>query len=280
MIVSKYFSSEFNRQIRSLYNKEMKTKIVLFVKDKKIIDIEYNDDNSLQINESDELYNEAIYIDNPFVMDSVKSFPVYYSFRRIQYGHNEKLINKLSNDNVRQSIIEEVMSKQNYEIIIKRIQNIINGEFIYDDEDLMFVEKNTNIKVGLSNLSTGIKAFSILLKLIENGEIKENGVLILDEPEIHLHPKWQLKFAEILVLMQKELNLHILLNSHSPYFIQAIEVSSAKYEIADKCKYYFSYLEDNCAMFEDVTTNISKIYRILSEPLIELTKEIYSDGEI
>ena len=46
----------------------------------------------------------------------------------------------------------------------------------------------------------------------------------LDEPEIHLHPAWQVIFAELIVLIQKEFNMHILLNTHSPYFLNAIEI--------------------------------------------------------
>ena len=81
------------------------------------------------------------------------------------------------------------------------------------------------------NLSTGLKSFVIIKRLLENGNIDENGTIILDEPEIHLHPEWQLKFAEIIVLMQKEFNTNILLNTHSPYFLNAIEVYSRKYDL-------------------------------------------------
>lgn len=64
---------------------------------------------------------------------------------------------------------------------------------------------------------------------------------ILDESEIHLHPEWQLLFAELIVMLQKEFNLHILLNTHSPYFLQVIEVFAEKYGVDDKCEYYLAY---------------------------------------
>ena len=47
-------------------------------------------------------------------------------------------------------------------------------------------DKTLNVK----NLSTGLKIFAILKKLLTNGSIESNGTLILDEPEIHLHPEW------------------------------------------------------------------------------------------
>lgn len=57
-----------------------------------------------------------------------------------------------------------------------------------------------------------------------NGTIEFNGTIIRDEPEIHLYAEWQLLFAELIVIIQKEFGVHILLNTHSPYFLNALEV--------------------------------------------------------
>ena len=92
----------------------------------------------------------------------------------------------------------------------------------------------------IGNLSTGVKSFAVLLRLLDNGYINENSCIILDEPEVHLHPKWQLKYAELLVMLQEQLDLHVLINSHSPYFISAIEEYSKEYNIQDKCNYYLA----------------------------------------
>ena len=137
---------------------------------------------------------------------------------------------------------------------------LTQGDFLEKDNKFVFLESASNQEIELENLSTGIKALAIILKLIENHDISDNSMIVLDEPEIHLHPKWQIIFAEMLVLIQKEFNLNIVLTSHSPYFISAIEAYSAKYEIANKCKYYLSDLnEENMAVFEDVTRDTDKI---------------------
>ena len=154
------------------------------------------------------------------------------------------------------------------------IKNTLHGDILEKENKFVFFDDNINGEIELSNLSTGIKSFAIILKLIENFDIIDNSLIVLDEPEVHLHPKWQLVFAKILVLLQKEFDLNIVLASHSPYFINALEVYSAKYEIANKCKYYLATLnEENRAEFEDVTLNLEKVYTLLSEPFQILADE-------
>ena len=110
--------------------------------------------------------------------------------------------------------------------------------------------------------------------MLLNGSLTDGSVLILDEPEIHLHPKWQLVFAEIIVMLQKEFDMHILINTHSPYFLDAIEVYSSKHEIADKCKYYLAeVLDDEMSVMSDVSDDTERIYEKLSNPFQVLANE-------
>ena len=103
--------------------------------------------------------------------------------------------------------------------------------------------------------------------LLENGSLQKNGTIILDEPETHLHPDWQIIFAELIVLLNKYLDIHILINSHSPYFVRAIEVYSAKHKVADKCNYYLTYddIDTGTSKVDDVTNSLNEIYSKLAE---------------
>ena len=107
---------------------------------------------------------------------------------------------------------------------------------------------------------------------------EENGTIILDEPEVHLHPEWQVVFAEIIVLIQKEFNMHILINTHSPYFLNAIEVYSEKHNIVDRCKYYKAINEGSYSIIKDCTENIDEIYRQLSKPFQDLENERWKNN--
>ena len=183
------------------------------------------------------------------------------------------MLRKLANDKNAEefSVIDELVVQKKLERILEKMQGICDGSIMSDDRNA-FVYKTDilNGNLEMMNLSTGLKSFVILRRLLQNGKIDENGIIILDEPEIHLHPEWQLKFAEIIILIQKEFNVNILLNTHSPYFLNAIEVYSQKYNIGDLCKFYLADENNGITRIVDVTNETEKIYAKLARPLQEL----------
>jgi predicted ATPase len=156
------------------------------------------------------------------------------------------------------------------EIVLSSIRSVISGDFKENNFGLMFQEFGFNKPLSLSNLSAGMKPFLIIKRLLETGKIREQSFFILDEPEIHLHPEWQIKFAELLVLLQREFNLTVLLTTHSPYFLNAIEVYSEKNHTLDNCNYYLAKNDGNYCSVQDVTQNTDDIYKLLAKPFQKL----------
>ena len=108
----------------------------------------------------------------------------------------------------------------------------------------------------------------MIKKLVENGFLKKNSILLIDEPETNLHPEWHLKFAEILVLMYKNMGVVSVVNSHSPYFIRALEVMMANHGIKDKGNFYLmKETMNNRYVAENVSENTERIYETLYKPL-------------
>lgn len=280
LIINSIFNREFNGQIIPVGKIASPTSVSLSIKNQKM-NIDFLSNKNMSIKDKLDLYKDGFYMDNPFILDKVK-YTHHNLDRSVSFvdfwapyteNHNDKLENRLSFTLKQQksSLIQDAILEERFEPFIKRIQSIIGGDIIEKDNEFIFVEKDTNNELALSNLSTGIKTFSIILKLIKNYDITDKSLIVLDEPEIHLHPKWQVDFAELLVLLQKQFDLNIVITSHSPYFINALEVFSSKYSIADKCKYYLSTTDkSNKSLFEDVTTDIDKIYHLLAQPLLDL----------
>jgi len=104
--------------------------------------------------------------------------------------------------------------------------------------------------------------------------------LILDEPEIHLHPEWQMVYAEAIVQMQKEFELTVLITSHSSAFVRAIECYCDYYDRMQELDVYrtkelgnfeftienLSYMECGVSeLYDDFSRTYSKLDELLEE---------------
>ena len=137
--------------------------------------------------------------------------------------------------------------------------------------DAKVAAKHHGVEYHGRNLSDGERV--ALYLLAQSLCVPDGYVIIVDEPEIHLHPEWQIKFAELIVLLQKEFKMHILLTTHSPYFLKAVQVYSKKYKISNKCKYYMSELDGEQAILVDKTNNLEDIFYQLTIPFENLMNE-------
>lgn len=119
------------------------------------------------------------------------------------------------------------------------IDSIIHGKLIEQyDGTLQFKDARFGEPIPVRNMASGSKTFAVIRRLVEEGALQENGTLIIDEPENNLHPEWQIKLAEVLVMLHQEMGIRVFVNTHSTYFLRGIEVASRNYGLADKCHYY------------------------------------------
>lgn len=279
VLVSK-LNSEFNRQINNIYHDDKGTIYLAIRKEQTEIVISGNFVKEIQKPIS--LQTEVVYLDDPFVLDESGSFVEMnlsnFVRRTMRGDHRSDVREKLINRRKESTTIDEILINRKLKRIYEKLDAICDGQIIPREAyGFGYKRKDSNKILDVKNISTGLKTFVILKTLLINGTLKENGTIILDEPEIHLHPQWQLLFAELIVLIQKEFNMHILLNTHSPYFLQAIEVYAAKYEIADKCKYYLAQLDGDMAVINDVSDSTETIYKLLAKPFQDLENVRYEN---
>ncbi|MBB1534684.1 ATP-binding protein [Leptotrichia sp.] len=269
------FNKEFNSQINNLNFLE-EGNIDLKIKNKNINLIISND--RIQIKDFFSLYENVMLLDNPRIIDNLAENIILSAnkiFSIIENSHNSKFISMLRNDKS-STATDNILNEEKLFKIEEKLNKIVDGKFLKKDFGVYFYRNKSGKEINVKNLSTGFKVFSIIKLLIQNNQLRENGTIILDEPEIHLHPEWQLKFAELIVLLQKEFGMHILLTTHSPYFLNAIEVFSERHKIDDKCKYYVAENEGNSSIIKDVTGNTREIYRKLARPIQDLENIRYS----
>lgn len=284
-VLENTLKQEFSSKVMNFHHSHDIGKIALQIKNK-TLQMHIKNNKITQAKNLLELQTQAIYLDDPFVLDELELKSQGLFGEQMQYsdlvthrGHLKNLLkSEIASQNV-ETAMKQIVADTKLKKILTKINSVCDFDMKKADDALAdsFVFLEGNHQLSAENISTGLKTFIILKRLLYTGYLEENGLLILDEPEVHLHPQWQILFAEIIVLLQKEFGMHILLTTHSPYFLRAIEVYSAKYHIADKCKYYLADIKNGDAFFEDVTTQTNKIYKKLVLPFENLQRTIYSE---
>jgi len=209
------------------------------------------------------IHQKAVYIESQNVLDS-------YNEREEKSVVSNELFRLLDSRTSFQETMEEYINAKEVKNIVRVIIDEVTHGTLKNEGagTFTFYDQNMDHSVDISNLSAGLKIFIVIQRLLENGSLRKGDILLIDEPEINLHPEWQVLFAEILVRMQKDLGIYIYINTHSPYFIHAIEVKMAEYETADRGKYYLMEKDAEGLCYSvDVTGNTEKIYELLYKPL-------------
>ncbi len=153
--------------------------------------------------------------------------------------HNVDLTNFLCNlDYMRGS--EVPAEKETAETLFHLIRNLIdqcldNGKFLHiRRQDLMPVFLQNGQEVTLDKLSSGnifliehlilliskMYSLSMLLNSPTEDILQTPGLLLIDEIETHLHPRWQ---KSILPIIRSTFpNLQIILTTHSPFVLSSL----------------------------------------------------------
>lgn len=263
-VVTRWFGRVFEGQISPLWEEEIESEIEIVIKDKKIL-YHFKENTCISLETEVNILHQAFYIDNPFIVDEMSSYII--SSDNIMKNYLLNSLQTVSED-IYENIFDAVAAKEKLAEINEISTEVIDGDIEKNqDGEYCFKSNNYAEPLNVVNMSTGMKSFALIKRLLESGNLKEKDVIILDEPEIHLHPEWQLLYAKMIVLLQKHFDLSMIITTHSPYFLDAIDVFSAKYNIADRTKYYLAENTGNTSVLQDVTNNIDAIYKKLSDPM-------------
>lgn len=273
-LIGRYFQVIFSGQIQCLAHVESVADVRLIVKEKEI-SMRFEDNTCAGWNAELGVLHEAFFLDDPFVVDGLGG---YYSFdENFLFGVRDQLSARIeeSGNNIMDGLFDAVSAREKLSELYAVLNQVIKGDILKQNGEWVFSTEQYEKPVNLENLSAGLKSFIVIKFLLERGILKEKDVLVLDEPEIHLHPEWQMAYAEIIVLLQKCFDLSIVVTTHSAHFLEAVEYFSKKHGVEQKCNYYLSSVEEGLAVFENVTQEPEKIYTELVTPSMLLDRLKY-----
>jgi ABC-type multidrug transport system ATPase subunit len=93
-----------------------------------------------------------------------------------------------------------------------------------------------------------------------NESIAKDTILIFDEPENHVHPKWQLKMAQMLLKLVED-GVYVMVASHSPYLVEALKRGVDRAGLASESR--FALAQKNKIQDEDCLSDIFENYFFL-----------------
>lgn len=182
-------------------------------------------------------------------------------------------------DKIDNKVFEKTFDELNKKLKALNIDEI--GVSIFDAntpfDNAFLNQKIDNSEIPISNLGSGIEMMISLMFLETIASLsKENIVIIIDEPELHLHPKLQTALIQYFTSICN--NVQILINSHSPYiFMDCVKNPNTEILVTNKVSGIISI------------TNLSKIpglfpwspswgeinFNAYNLPTIEFHNELY-----
>ena len=105
------------------------------------------------------------------------------------------------------------------EIILEDIKILESTKFFMVNN--LFVKKGSRY-VALTDFSSG--EFSFFSRIMElNSSLVENSIVLIDEPETHLNPKWIFEYIHLLKKVFRNRNAHFIIMSQSPFVVGSIK---------------------------------------------------------
>ncbi len=148
------------------------------------------------------------------IVDSyeIKDIPSYIATRISKIANEEE---NLTMGQVRKKVFAEINGI--FEILELDVKL---SEISKDENSMPIFTDSSGKKFGINELSSGEKQLflrTLAIKMLE----PENSIIMIDEPELSLHPKWQQKIVDVYRKIGR--NNQIILATHSPHILGSVE---------------------------------------------------------
>jgi len=110
---------------------------------------------------------------------------------------------------------------EGFKKVDKELETSFNGKIIQKENNFIFQKDGHEFSMPLT--AEGVKKIGMINQLLKNKTINENTILIIDEPEISLHPSMIEKVAKALFDLSK-VGVQIFIATHNYFILKSFQL--------------------------------------------------------
>lgn len=129
---------------------------------------------------------------------------------------NIEFIEKIPYISKRMSFIKQEKKQE----ILKTLSEILGGKYKATDAGILFQPKGSNKAYNIEIASSSVRSLLILNYYLLH-QAQRGDILMIDEPELNLHPKNQILLARLFALLANE-GIKIFVTTHSDYIVREL----------------------------------------------------------
>ncbi|MEA2018239.1 MAG: ATP-binding protein [Campylobacterota bacterium] len=180
------------------------------------------------IDNEDEIIDSVVFVETPLILE-------FKQFMNRREGktpyHIESLLNILDKDYSFSDEEQDEFIKS----FVEKSRKIIKGN-IEDRGNSFIFKTDDNKNYDIINASSGIKSIGLLQYLVTNKALKKGSTLFWEEPEVHLHPTWQLKMIDLFIELMNA-GVKIVFSTHSPFMADYLNAKATREKFGERISF-------------------------------------------
>ncbi len=185
---------------------------------------------------------------------------------------NAELSEKLKKGKIQNEALNKIMKTFHDITNIKVELNFLDNYKPFNNAKFT-VRKNNNILIDISSLGSGYEMiFSLIYACNISLSNDKDLIILIDEPELHMHPTLQKKLIDYLLTISS--GVQIILTSHSPILVNQLSKNEyVKMKIVDNNKKIYDMEEKKLSYVSANEIN----FLAFSYPSVEYYNELYEE---
>ncbi len=205
----------------------------------------------------------------PAVFDLVKNKLGYQFFQLLDFGGRSYALKEIENEELYKRINELLREYLSIEMKIEKTDQLNQNLNFY----FTYIEQTQPINT--QELSAGEKGILHFIFSLYGNDL-ENGVMIIDEPELHLHPQMQNIYLKIMQKIGTDFRMQFIVGTHSAFFVD-------KDTIKNVHRFYLDEQKNTKIVHPAIDENQKNLAKILdytnSSRIFFVDKVILVEGE-